>query len=156
MNSKLPNACATAFYDFMVDPPAEVYENWLPGEHYEFHVVSHSEKSPIGDLIYFDQCISNRYRLKFYGIVREANKPKRIAFQMRKFGMNLPGYLELDFLDTEEGLLLTETLRIGLNGIGKVFDPLIKMFCKGFFKELSEHHTREWKNLSEVLQQCQE
>ena len=45
---------------------------------------------------------------------------------MRKFGINLPGYLELDFLDTADGLVLTETLRIGFNGFGKICDPFIE------------------------------
>ena len=151
MHSKLPDANATSFYEFMVDPPAEVYKNWLPEEHNQFHIVRHSDNSPINDLIYFDQNIGNKYRLKFHAITRKAKKPNHIAFQMRKFGVNLPGYLELDFLDTDEGLELTETLRIGFNGPGKVLDPLIKMFAKGFFKELIEHHKREWQSLSDIL-----
>ena len=84
---------------------------------------------------------------------KEANQPNRIVFQMRKFGLNLPGYLELDFSDTTEGLLLTETLRIGLNGLGKIFDPFIKIvYGKKFYNEFKEHHKREWQNLSDILQ----
>ena len=82
-----------------------------------------------------------------------ANKPNRVVFQMRKYGINLPGYLELDFSDTSEGLLLTETLRIGLNGIGKICDLFIKIrFGKYFYNEFREHHKREWENLSYILQ----
>jgi len=152
MSSKLPSSSATEFYNFMIDPPAEIYRNWLPEEHYEFHLVSHSDKSPVNDLLYFDQNIGNKYRLKFYAIIKEANNPNRIVFQMHKFGMNLPGYLELDFLDTAEGLLLTETLRIGLNGFGRVCDPIIKIFFGNrFFEVFRVHHKREWQNLSEIL-----
>jgi len=152
LHSKLPNANADEFFNFMIDPPAEVYANWLPKEHYKFHVVNRSNGSPTGDLVYFDQNIGNKYRLKFYAKIKVANKPNRVVFQMRKCGINLPGFLELDFSDTGEGLHLTETLRIGWNGFGAICDPLIKIaFGKGFFNEFKEHHKREWKNLSDIL-----
>jgi len=152
MQSKLQDSTATDFYNFMINPPAEVYANWLPEEHYEFHIVKHSNNSPVDDLIYFDQNIGNKYRLKLYGIIREAHNPNRIVFQMRKFKVNLPGYLELDFTDTPEGLMLKETVRIGYNSFGKIFDHLVKIvFSKKFFNELNEHHKREWQNLSDIL-----
>ena len=152
MQSKLQNANATKFFNFMIDPPAEVYKNWLPGEHYKFHIIKHSSESPINDLIYYDQSISNKYRLKFYALIKVADKPNRIVYQMRKFGFNLPGYLELDFSDTSEGLMLTETIRIGFNEFGKICDPFIKIFfSRDFFREMNEHHKREWQNLAEIL-----
>jgi len=152
MQSRLPNAKAIDFFKFMINPPAEVYKNWLPKEHFKFHIVKHSNESPINDIVYYDQSISNIYRLKFHALIRVANEPSRIVFQMCKFGIHLPGYLELDFIDTSEGLMLTETLRIGFNGIGKVCDLFIKIyFNKGFFREMNEHHKREWQNLAEIL-----
>jgi len=152
MQSKLSNAKANEFFDFMVNPPAEIYKNWLPKEHFKFLVVKQSNESPINDLVYYDQSIGNKYRLKFHAIIRIVDKPNNIVFQMRKFGINLPGFLELNFTDTSEELILTETLRIGFNGIGKVCDPFIKIyFNKDFFREMNDHHKREWKNLVEVL-----
>ena len=152
LKSTLPNAKADEFFDFMINAPSDVYANWLPEEHYEFHVVKRSNESPIGDLIYFDQNIGNKYRMKFYAIIKEANKPNRVVFQMRKYGINLPGYLRLDFSDTAEGLILTETLRIGLNGLGKICDPFIKIiYGKRFYLEFKEHHKREWQCLADIL-----
>ena len=152
MQSILPNAKANEFFDFMVNPPAEIYKNWLPKEHFKFHVVYQNNESPINDLVYYDQSIGNKYRLKFHAIIRVADKPNLIVFQMRKFGINLPGYLELEFSDTPDGLTLIETLRIGFNGIGKVCDLFIKIyFSKNFFREMNEHHKREWQNLAEIL-----
>ena len=63
LHSKLPNAVALAFFEFMVNAPPEVYANWLPEEHYEFHIVKRSNKSPVGDLVkwtYFDRNASDR------------------------------------------------------------------------------------------------
>jgi hypothetical protein len=153
LSSKLPNAKATDFYNFMINAPQDIYENWLPEEHYEFHVVKRSDESPIGDMFYFDQNIGHKYRMKFYAIITMANNPNRVVFQMRKFGLTLPGYLELDFIDTTEGLHLTETLRIGFNGFGKICDPFIKIvYGKRFLSVFKEHHKREWECLSEILQ----
>ena len=152
LQSKLPNAKADEFYNFIINAPAEVYANWLPEEHYEFRVVKRSNKSPIGDLVYFDQNIGHKYRMKFYATIKIANKPNRIVFQMRKFGINLPAYLEVDFSDTDEGLHLTETLSIGLNGLGKICDPFIKIiYGKRFYLEFKEHHKREWQCLADIL-----
>jgi hypothetical protein len=152
LHSKLPNAKAYDFFNFMINAPAEVYAKWLPEEHNEFYIAKRSSKSPIDDLVYFDQNIGNKYRLKFHATIKIANKPNRVVFQMRKFGINLPAFLKLDFSDTAEGLLLTETLSIGLNGIGKIFDPFIKIvFGKKFYNVFKEHHKREWQNLSDIL-----
>jgi hypothetical protein len=52
---------AKRFYDFMVNPADEIYRQWLPGEHLEFHVVSRGEKSPLGDEIYFDEYLNGRH-----------------------------------------------------------------------------------------------
>ena len=153
LHSKLPSAKAGEFYNFMINAPAEVYANWLPEEHYEFHVVKRSNKSPIGDLFYFDQNIGKKYRMKFYATIKVANKPNRIVFQMRKIGINLPGFLELDFANTADGISLTETLRIGLNGIGKICDPFIRIiYGKKFYHVFKEHHKQEWQSLSDILQ----
>jgi hypothetical protein len=152
LQSKLPKAKADDFYNFMINAPAEIYVNWLPEEHYEFHVVKRSNESPIGDLFYFDQNIGMKYRMKFYAIIKVAENPNRVVFQMRKFGLTLPGYLELGFSDTSEGLHLTETLRIGFNGFGKICDPFIKIvYGKRFFDVFKEHHKREWQCLANIL-----
>jgi len=152
LKSTLPNAKADEFFDFMINAPSDVYANWLPEEHYEFHVAKRSNESPIGDLVYFDQNIGNKYRMKFYAIIKEANKPNRVVFQMRKYGIDIPGYLELEFTDTVDGLILTETLRIGFNGFGKLCDPFIKVvYGKRFYHVFKDHHKREWQNLSDIF-----
>ena len=152
MKSNLPGASAQQFYAFMINPLPEVYANWLPGEHHEFHIVKHSKTTPVNDLIYFDQYISPKHRLKFYATIKIANKPNRVVFQMRKYCINIPGYLELEFCDISGGLMLAETIRIGFEGIGKVLDPFIRMvFNKSFFEALDGHHKREWANLADIL-----
>lgn len=152
MKSKLPKTEAAKFYDFMINPPPEIYKRWLPDEHHEFHIVKHSARTPIGDLVFFDQHIGKKHRLRFYATIRVAEKPKHILYQMRRFGIDLPGYLELELCDTADGLVLTETIHIGYNDFGKLLDPVIRLFfSKSFFKEMNEHHKREWANLADIL-----
>jgi len=156
MISVLPGAKAADFFDFMINPLPEIYTRWLPDEHYKFHVVKrgiYGDKAPVGDLIYFDQNIGKKHRMKFHAIIKIAEKPDHILYQMRKYGINLPGYLELSFADTPEGLHLTETIRIGYGNVGKIFDPAIRLFySKSFFSEMDGHHKREWACLAKILQ----
>jgi hypothetical protein len=116
------------------------------------HIVKRSKTTPVGDLIYYDQHIGQKHRMKFYAITRTADRPNRVVFQMRKFGINLLGYLDLYFSGTAGGLDLTETIRIGFSGFGKLIDPFIKLvYSNLFFKELNGHHKREWAKLAEIL-----
>ena len=85
MESKLSGARASEFYNFMVNPPPEVYARWLPDEHHEFHVVKHSKMTPVGDIIYFDQHIGRKHRLRFHAITRVADKPKHILWFNRQY-----------------------------------------------------------------------
>ncbi len=152
MKSRLEGAVAAEFFGFMVDPPQEIYARWLPDEHHEFHIVRRSQTTPVGDLIFFDQHIGKKHRLTFYAITRTADKPDHVLFQMRRCGINLPGYLDLQFHDTADGLCLTETISMGFNGPGKLIDPILRLFfSKSFFNDMDGHHKREWANLAEIL-----
>jgi hypothetical protein len=92
MKSRLPNSKAEDFYEFMTTASPVIYKYWLREEHHEFHIVKKSVRSPIGDIIYFDQHIGENFRLKFYATTRVAIRPNRVVFQMKKFGINLPGF----------------------------------------------------------------
>ena len=152
MTSTLPGAKAERFFDFMVNAPQDVYANWLPEEHHQFHLIKAGESAPVGNFFYFDQNIGKKHRMKFHATAVVAIHPTNVAYQMRKFGITLPGFLELCFEDTMEGLVLIEQIRIGFAGIGKIFDPFIRIvYNKRFFKEMDTHHIREWKCLAECL-----
>jgi len=152
MKSKLPNAKAEDFFNFMTNPPPAVYADWLPDEHYEFHLIKKGKSDPIGNFFYFDQNIGKKHRMKFHATIIAAERPNKVLYQMRKFGITLPGFLELEFENIPDGLALTEQIRIGFNGIGRVFDPFIRIvYSKGFFEEMDGHHKREWQSLAGIL-----
>jgi hypothetical protein len=152
MKSILPGARAEKFFDFMVNAPQDIYANWLPEEHYEFYLVKRGKKAPEGNFFYFDQNIGKKYRMKFYATTVVAKQPTKVVYQMQKFGITLPGFLELTFEDTTEGLILVEQIRIGFGSLGKVLDIFIRIvYSKRFFMEMDAHHIREWQSLSECL-----
>jgi len=152
MKSILPGAKAEDFFGFMTNPPPDVYANWLPEEHYEFHLIRNGANTPVGNYFYFDQNIGKKYRMKFNATSIVAEKPNRIVYQMRKLGITLPGFLELNFEDTVDGLVLTEQIRIGFKGVGRMFDPFIRIvYSRQFFNEMDAHHIREWLSLAECL-----
>ena len=152
MKSTLPGAKAERFFDFMVNAPQDIYVNWLPEEHYKFHLIRKGDNAPVGNFFYFDQNIGKKHRMKFHATTVVALRPTRVVYQMRRFGITLPGFLELNLENTVDGLVLVEQIRIGFGGIGKVFDPFIRIvYSKRFFTEMDAHHIREWKCLAECL-----
>jgi len=149
----LQNANSSAFYDFMVNPRRELLRQWLPEEHREFRVVKRSKSSPVGDLVYYDEILgSKKFRLVFYALIIDAVKPHRIVFQMRKFGLNLPAFLDLEFEQDGDSLKLKHEVRIGGGGFWRLANPLIKHICKeDFFAALKGHCDREWVALQMLL-----
>jgi len=152
MKSKLPGAKAHDFWDFMCNAPQEIYINWLPEEHLEFYLIKKGNNAPVGNFFYFDQNIGKKHRMKFHATMIIAERPGKVVFQMKKFGITLPGFLELQFKDTPDGLALTEQIRIGFRDIGRICDPFIRIvYNKRFCVEMDAHHAREWQCLAECL-----
>ena len=153
INMNVPNAKAEQFYNFMINPETEKYKQWLPDEHFEFYFVKKSKTSPLNDLVYFDEILGTRkHRLKFYAKIVKTEKLNKVVFQMKKFGIKLPAFLDLEFANNEKGLALRHEVRIGWKGLGKIIDPLVKIFYnKLFFKALESHCHREWPVLADIV-----
>ncbi len=150
---QLPGARADGFFSFMANPADEVYRDWLPEEHFAFHIEKKGRDTPLGDLIYYDEHLgTQKHRLVFYARVTVAERPGRIVYRMRRFGLPLPGYLDICFRDTPDGLALRHEVRIGWRGIGSLIDPILKRFFDdAFFEALEGHCHREWTRLAELL-----
>lgn len=149
----IPDARAESFYGFMTNPSDDVYRRWLPDEHWAFHIVKRGQETHLGDLVYYDEILgTKKHRLAFYATIVVADRPSRIVYQMRKFGLSLPGYLDISFADAGEGLILTHEVRIGWRGVGAIIDPILRLFFnKSFFAALEGHCEREWRCLAEIL-----
>ena len=153
IHERIPNADAAAFYDFMINPIPEVFCRWLPEEHHDFHIVKRSPTSPLGDLIYYDEILgSKKHRLAFYATISAAVAPNKIVFRMRKFGVNLPVYLDLEFSQDGDVLNVRHEVRIENDGLWKLATPIVKLVCTpGFWEALQGHCDREWIALRNAL-----
>lgn len=153
VNLVIPNATAESFYDFMINPTDDLYQKWLPEEHWVFHIVKKRQENHLGDLVFYDEILgTKKHRLTFYATIIIADRPNKIVYQMHKFGLKLPGYLDIEFINTSHGISLKHEVRIGWHGVGSIIDPIIKLFYnKSFFYALEGHCKREWSCLAEIL-----
>jgi len=149
----VPNATAQQFYNFMIDPCDERYSGWWPGEHLQFHIVKHGDENHLGDTVFMDEYLGKNRRLTFHAVVITANAPNKIEWQMKKAGIRLPAVVELSLADSSDGVLLKHELRIGYSGIGRIFDPFIKLYFNKSYQNalLDEHCKIEWFKLAEYL-----
>ena len=146
------NATAERFYDFMINPNTEDYTRWWPEEHLQFFMTKRGDENHLGDEVYYDEFLGEKRRLAFRAVIIAADRPGRAAWQMKKAGMKLPAVLSLEMQDSPDGLHIKHELRIGYNGLGKLFDPFIRLYAtKSFLDALGKHCRAEWPMLAELL-----
>ncbi len=135
--------------DFMLNPSDENYRKWWSGTHLEFHLLK-SYPGHIGDVVYMDEFIG-RHRVKMKGVVVDAIPGELVVWQFKKI-IRLPARLSLMLKDGKEGVKITHTITIGFGGIGKILDPVFRLFLpKDFEKAMDEHARIEFNKLREVL-----
>ncbi len=138
-----------AVSDFMLNCTDRDYQRWWPGTHLAFHTLKR-RPGHVGSLVYFDEYVGRR-RLAFQGVVTELIPGKRLVWQMQKV-IRLPGWLMLDFSDHAGGVTITHTLAVGWTGIGRVLDPILRIYLSpGFERELQMHARTEFPKLAELL-----
>ena len=135
--------------DFLLNCTDEDYQRWWNGTHLSFHTIKRYPNN-LGNLVYFDEYVG-RYRLKFNGVVTEIVPGKKLVWQMIKI-VKLPGWLILEFEDSSDGVRIIHTLTVGFRGIGRIFDPILRMyFSDEFEKEMDKHAQIEFHKLAEIL-----
>lgn len=135
--------------DFMLNCTDEDYQNWWAGTHLAFHTTRRFPND-LGNLVYFDEYVGRR-RLKFEGVVVKSIPGKEIVWQVKKV-VRLPAWLVLEFDDSDEGVVITHTMKVGFGGIGRLLDPFLRLnLTRGFEKDLEEHAHIEFTKLAEIL-----
>lgn len=135
--------------DFMLNCTDEKYQAWWRGTHFQFHTIKRFPGS-IGNLVYMDEMVG-QYRITMKGVVLEAAPGKRIVWQMVK-GIKLPAWVTIDLENLNDGAYVTHTLSIGFKGIGKIFDPIFRLyFSKRFEEDMDEHARIEFPRLKTVI-----
>ena len=133
----------------MLNCTDEDYQNWWPGTHLAFHTTKRFP-GDFGNLVYFDEYVGRR-RLKFEGVLIKSIPGKEIVWQMKKV-VRLPAWLVLELDDTDAGVVITHTIKAGFAGVGRLFDPFLRLFLtKDFEQDMEEHAQIEFTKLAEIL-----
>ena len=139
-------------FDFLANPDDEAYRAWWPGTHLQLHIRERGGDDHVGDVIYMDEYVGKR-RLRLGVIVTEAVPGRKLVWRFKR-GIKLPARLDLELDDYDGGVLITHTIRAGFRGIGRVLDPVLRLFLSaGFAREMDRHARTEFPRLRDVLRE---
>lgn len=147
---------ARAAYDFMIVPPAHDFQTWWPGTHLVSRVLrqgvaSDGKPCDVGTRIYLEQMIGPFHVRETADIVA-ATPGRSFTRQVIVAGLRLPIFITFDLEDDRTGVTITHTIRAGFCGVGRLLDPLFRLyFTKRFAAELDEHLRIEYVLLREVV-----
>ena len=114
--------------------------------------VKHGDENHLGNVVFMDEWLTNssgkRHRLTFHAVVKAADRPYKITWQMRKAGLQLPAFVTLKLQDSPEGVSLKHELCIGLDGIGKILDPFIRLYFNESFQTALDEHCKKSSGIS--------
>lgn len=134
---------------FLLNPTDERYRAWWPGTHLQFHVVA-GARGHVGDVVWMDEYVGSR-RLRMSAVVVEAQAGRRITWQFKRW-LRLPGWLRLELVDEPDGCMVRHTVEVGFRGVGRVLDPVLRLYLSaGFAAELDEHVRTEFPRLRAYL-----
>lgn len=136
-------------YDFMLNCTDADYQKWWKGTHLICHTV---KKYPgdIGNLVYADEFVG-KYRFKGYVVITGLVPYSEMVYQIKKF-VKLPAWFKMQFEDLDDGINIVHIVEAGFNGIGKIFDPIFRLFLnEDFENHLNAHAHEEFPKLAEML-----
>lgn len=146
LRTKLHVAClhGTEVFEFLLHPTDQAYRDWWPGTHREFHALSNWR------VVWMDELVGP-YRIRMTGLVTEAIPGRRIVWQLVKW-IRLPVWLRLELADDQSGVTITHTVQAGWSGLGRLLDPVLRLFLsKGFAEALDQHVREEFPRLRYLL-----
>lgn len=136
-------------FDFLLDPTDEDYQRWWPGTHLRLHALERGENH-IGDVFFMDEYIGER-RVRMTGVVEEVERGRRIVWRVGR-RVSLPVRLTLEMKDRDGGVALRHTIRAGFDGVGRILDPLFRLyFSPQFAADMDEHARTEFPKLRDLL-----
>ena len=100
----------------------------------------------IGALIYMDEFVGKR-RVRLTGELTDLIPGKRFVWQPRSY-IPLPVRLIIEFGDDQAGVQITHVIEAGYKGIGRMFDPLLRLwFSREFAADMDEYVRTEFPRL---------
>lgn len=136
-------------YDFMLNCTDADYQKWWKGTHLIFHTV---KKCPgdLGNLVYCDEFVGT-YRVKGHAVITKLVPYSEMVYQIKRI-VKIPAWFTMQFEDLDDGINIVHIVEAGFHGIGKIFDPMIRLFLnEGFENHLNAHAHEEFPKLAEML-----
>lgn len=136
-------------YNFMLNCTDEDYQRWWKGTHLLCHTVKQYPGN-IGNVIYVDEYLG-RYRLKGQAVITRLTPYSEMVYQIKKI-FKLPAWFTMKFEDVEDGINIIHIVEAGFHGIGKIFDPLIRLYLSDEYEaNLNAHAQEEFPKLAALL-----
>ena len=133
---------------FLLNPTDTEYRMWWKGTHLQLHPLMGSTGS--GEAVYMDEYIGAR-RVRMTAILIESIPGGRITWQLKKI-VKLPVWLSLELEDEDDGVTITHTIRAGFADVGRILDPLFRIyFSESFTRAMDEHVKTEFPKLRDML-----
>jgi hypothetical protein len=126
--------------DFLLDCDDERYRGWWPGRHLALHPLVRGGADHVGDVVLMDEYVGRRH-LRMAGVVVRA-VPGRLLVWHLKRGVRLPVRLTLELDDRDGGVAVRHTIRAGFGGMGRVLDPLLRLYFSPAFAAAMDDHVR--------------
>lgn len=135
--------------DFLATCNDEMYQRWWPGTHLHLHTVR-GKPGNIGSLLYMDEYIGDR-RVKGTGEIVDLVRGQKLVWRMRAL-VPLPLTLLMEFSDDADGVNITHRIRAGYEGVGRILDPLFRIWLSPNFADAMDAHARaEFPRLRDLL-----
>lgn len=148
--AEIKHAKAINAIAFFINCTDEQYAAWWPGAHIGFHTLKQTP-DVVGSLVFFDEYVGVR-RLKFQSRITQYDPRGVVEYQMIRWGIRLPGWLNLEFRQEGARVAVTHTLKIGFVGWLSVLDCIIRPFIpKKFINDLEQHAQEEFSRLSGLI-----
>jgi hypothetical protein len=125
--------------DFLLDCTDDRYRQWWPGAHLKLHALARG-RDHLGDVVLMDECVGKR-RVRMLAVVVQAVPGKKIVWQLRK-GVRLPVWLTLELADRDGGVDLRHTITAGFSTVGRILDPLLRLYFSAEFAAAMDKHAR--------------
>ena len=138
--------------DFLLTGGDDRYQAWWPGTHVQFHVLEHGTRADhVGDVVLMDELIGTR-RVRMAAEVIEVVPGEKVEWQLQIRRHRVPARLTLQLRTLDHGVELRHTITAGWSGLGRILDPLWRLyFTRSFARALDRHVHVEFPLLRELL-----
>jgi len=146
----VPGLTGSEITTYLLDCTDAGYQAWWPGVHLQLHPLAAGGVDHVGDVVLMDEFIGSRH-VRMTGVIVQVTPGRMIVWQLKK-GIKLPVKLALELTDQHADVAIHHTITAGWTGLGRVLDPLFRLyFSRRFAAAMDEHVRKEFPLLRDRL-----